>query len=172
MHRIFPAFILLLGAGCTASSPSSTSEDLRVEKKRSTREAILDAVIQNALRSGPDPNYGTPGQMRLALASDSHVPWPPDYFPILEDYRVEYRRSDSPRSRDEDRIMGIRVDQYIYPELEDDDKPNPNSAVVAITVFNLGGTRNGTIIGGCNMTFRVKRIGVNWVAECEYVVDG
>ena len=145
----------------TPMDPPPTHED---------RVAVLDAVLADILKNPEHKDYlasyGERGTRRVALATDSpgiHVPWPPDYQPNIPEYDIQFVSEQRERKRDDDRLMGIRLEGL-------DLSKRYSSAVFArppnvhVTVFNIGGDGGGgiRIIGGTTVSYVAERADNGW----------
>src|SRR5262245_24108117 len=158
--------LAVLAAGCAGSEDAVPDGKDGVAERRSDHELILDAVLQDILVRPENQRlrefYGTPGGKLLALASDSPSPWPPGYRPAFPGYRVEYRAEGRHLGgAHEDRVLGVRVDAFL--RLSESGLEIP---YIYVTVFNLGGSRNGGVIGGCSLVYEARRKNRVWEVIC------
>jgi len=171
---------VILVTACVVSGHSDVSEQMREsgsngaraglarQTLRSERELVLDALLADLL-SNPrfEDNrefYGTSGDTRVALVSDSDAPWPGGYEPSVSGYGFYYT-SLAQRDPSSPRVLGIMLYHFEFPP-KPDMPPDPvHDWPVTVCLFNAGGAANGGADGGCLVYYSFKRSQRGWQVE-------
>jgi hypothetical protein len=107
--------------------------------------------------------YGTAGSNQVVLFGD----WPKDFQPIVKGIELKFDPSAAAKDEDTDRVLGIGLTKL--------DMRAPSDGVfsgnVEINLSNVGGSKNGMVIGGRLNYFRVHRDGDKVVATCSGWID-
>lgn len=169
------ALLVALGVACGCTEPApefrnkaaaalSPSVDSRVPLGAVRAEvpdwaAILEAVIRDIV-SKPDSAalrsfYGSPGDDRIALVTDSTVPWPADFQPNVSGVRFLRCREPVSQDWDEPRLPGLRLDKF---DLNESPDILSWKSHIRIVMLNVGGHGDEAIrTGGHAFYYNVKR---------------
>jgi len=135
-------------------------------------KAILDAVILQVLTEADLQDtreaYGTKGDKRVGLVSDSPIKWPKDYVPSVKGYEFQYLAEARYPERNEVRkpaLLGIRLDKLGLTWNKDD---LLFGAPIHVTVSTVAG---GRAIGGCSVFFSAEKKDGKWVVTCVGAFD-
>jgi hypothetical protein len=140
-------------------------ESARVEVRTSfavplSKDEIRDAV-QNCLQHVlTDPDladsrefYGTPGALDVVLVNDD-IAWPDGLDLKIEGLRLRFG-AQSNSNPEGDRILGVFLGKL--------DVRGPATGFfdqnIILTLGNVGGARNGGVIGGCLVSYTVDKVG-------------
>ncbi len=178
MRNLVTVALLGILSGCTERERDTRAKDrpseITVEVKRSDKELILDAVLNDILNN-PDLKstrefYGAAEDRRLALVTnrDHGIPWPEGYQPILPGWTVIRLEEGTERDPNEPHLLGVRIDKFSEKNKEQDkllDSP------IEVTILNAGGNKNGAVIGGCSVYYRPKQIDGKWAVQFEILGD-
>lgn len=150
------------------------------------RKAIFDAVLHHALtdpRLADSRNfYGTPGDRKFALVTNTHygVPWPDWYIPAVEDFECTRALEGSVTDAMQPRLLGIRLNKFNTDDRTGADTEDQAEAElfslpdgeIAITLLNAGGNAGGVAIrGGCTVYYDVERDGDEWIVKYIGAID-
>jgi hypothetical protein len=130
---------------------------------------ILQAIITHVL-TDPDLKstrefHGTRKDRTLALVDADKLGWPEGFKPKTAGYRhVEVRHV---RFVNQNRILGLRLDKFDLGQKKADLLDTP----IQVCLFNVGGSGNGDVIGGCLVYYMPKPVGKHWTVECTGWVD-
>ena len=131
------------------SAPLSTVE-IRDAVQISLRHVLTDSDLAVSREF-----YGTPGGKDVGLVNDGSIPWPDGLDLRANGYQLRFagqRRAN--KNQESDRVLGIFLSGL--------DVRGPANGFLDgnITLFlsNVGGTRNGGVIGGCQVYYAVDRI--------------
>jgi hypothetical protein len=165
-------------SGCSGARPTEPAKVDAAQVKRSPKEQILDAVLQDVLtNTGLQDTrefYGTAGDKKVALVSnrDYGEPWPAKYRPDLPGWTVSRVEEGDARDRNKPHLLGIRIDKFSE---DDKEQGGPFDAPIAVTVMNVGGDRNGdviaAVIGGCSVYYTPKQVDDKWIVEFGGAMD-
>jgi hypothetical protein len=120
---------------------------------------IRDAVQQSIAYALASPNladtrdfYGTQGDSEVILVNDGPINWPDNLKPEVAGFRLRFASQFAPDGQCKDRRLGIRLDKL--------DLLAPSDGFmdgnITLSLINAGGTRNGTVIGGCRVYYVVQ----------------
>ncbi len=127
-------------------------------------KGILQQCLQQILTEADFKStrefYGTPGSTDIVLVNDSKLPWPADFNPKVKGFNLRFAQSISV-DLDGNRVLGIRLEKL--------DVAAPNSGLfdgnITLVLSNVGGTKNGAVIGGSLTFFSIHRQGDTYVAK-------
>jgi hypothetical protein len=164
-------------AGCMGDKPNdgftSTASSTRTSA-RTDKELILDAILEDLVLA-PEyektgHGYGTPGDKQFALVSNDScgVAWPRDYQPSIPGYAVRrFKEGIDERDSNTNRLLGIRIDKFDLNQKEH----GMLDAPIVVTIMNVGGCKNGGILGGCFIYYVPERVGDKWTVACVGSLD-
>jgi hypothetical protein len=161
-----------LAAGRAKARREWAEINKREQKESSIPEAdsraILDEVVRHVLTDAELKDtrefYGTAGDKRLGLASDSPVKWPKDYVPSIKGYQFQYLAEGRYPERNENRkpaLLGMRLDRL---ELTPPKKDELFGGPIEITLYKIAGGKN--VIGGCHVYYAAEKKDGKWVVSC------
>ena len=132
-------------------------------------KAILQAIIADVL-TNPELKdirefYGTAKDRTFTLIDGEKIGWPSQFRPRTHAYKQVEVQEDP--FVDRRRVLGIRLDTFNLKQK----KVEPLNTVIEICLFNAGGSANGSVIGGCTISYAPRRIGKGWTVKCVGVRD-
>lgn len=111
--------------------------------------------------------YGTKGDCDVVLVNDGAIDWPDGYEPRVEGYNLRFASHGNANRDDEDRKLGICLGKL--------DLLAPSHGFVdgnvVLILANVGGIRNGAVIGGCSVYYVVEKKGDEFAVRCVWAVD-
>jgi hypothetical protein len=139
-----------------------------------TSAQTLDALQQCVHHALTHPDlmetrdfYGTRGDADIVLVNDGPVKWPDGLLRVVEGWRLRFASQTTADAPGSDRKLGIRLDKL--------DLLAPSSGFldgnITLTLTNVGGGRNGLVMGGCLVFYRVRKDGDKVVATCAGSLD-
>ena len=147
------------------------------------QQVLLDVLTNPLLKSARD-FYGTPGDKRVTLQSDSEAPWPRGWRPKVPGYEVRFRPGSNPvleflyryapggdwlyyyTKYREPRMLGVALGACNLDPTRD------YTEQVRVTLFNIGGDAGGDgADGGCTVYYTLRREKGQWVAEYAGSID-
>ncbi len=133
-------------------------------------EAVVRDVLTNPQLRRARDFYGTEGRREAALVTvpGYDVPWPSGFESDLAGWTLFEMDGYAERDPSAQRLLGIRIDAYM------DEGDNPTllfSAPISVTIMNVGGSANGSVIGGCFVNYRPRLEGGVWTVTLEGVFD-
>lgn len=108
--------------------------------------------------------YGTPGSTEVVLLSNSQTEWPSDFQPQVKGFTLSF---DQPKSVEYDgnRILGIRLEKLDVTAPASGLIDSIFESKITLVLSNVGGTKNGAVVGGCITKFTVTREGDSYHAK-------
>lgn len=135
-------------------------------------DAVLSDLLTRRTCKSSREFYGTPGDREIILVNTNYsVPWPQSYGPKgLRGWRIipgSHYEAPKPSKFDKcDRKLGVRIDLLcINPAILDSERGNPFFGPISLCVFNVGGHKNGAVIGGCEYYWSAEFRGNAWVLK-------
>ena len=142
------------------------------------RRAIFDALLAHVLMEpklkDSRESYGTPGDRRFGLVSNSDygVPWPDWYIPSVENFQSTRVSEGVPIDESQPRLLGVRLDKFNLDDEVAEDDFRMLEGQIQITLLNAGGTGGGPIqMGGCIIYYDAQRHGDRWTVRCNGLLD-
>jgi hypothetical protein len=153
---------LFLSACRVGSAPEASAQS---DKDELLRAMVHDVITNPALQHTREV-YGTPGDRKLALVSNSKcgIPWPTNFNPQVDGYQVvTVLEDDKNRDWSGPHILGIRIDRLDFAG--ERQRPNSPGAPLQITVLNAGGVGTQAVMGGCVVYYNPKKHNAKWSVE-------
>jgi len=164
-----------------AAKPDAAGEE-SPDPKHLLQQVVLDLLTNPDLKSSRE-FYGTSGDKKLALRTDSSLAWPKDWRPKIPGYDIRFRSGEN-RVLDfiywhvpygvevysyiqqlRPRLLGVSLNTlHLDPRRQDDDQ-------ICVSLFNIGGDANGGAGGGCIVYYRLKREKGKWAVEYAGSID-
>ncbi len=166
-------FSIGLVAGCVGQearerhSPAKGSEPEGPAPMEAVRGKILEAVIRDLLTTKEHREwieaYGVQGAKEYALASNSQIPWPPDFAPPIPGYDIRLLQAeDEPLDPERPALACIWLQEFKFdPDREKWDE-SPMGGPIEILVNTTRGSRGGGAIGGCTIWYDYRRNAGKW----------
>jgi hypothetical protein len=148
--------------------PEAVKPDRRLPANAQV-EQILRAIVTDVL-TNPDLKserefYGTPADKTLALVDCKEFGWPKGFNPNTHGYHLVELNSDP--FANQNRVLGIRIDKFDLKQ----GKIGPMDTPITVVVYNAGGSANGAVLGGCQVSYVPKRVGKRWTVEAHGYFD-
>ena len=116
-------------------------------------QVVADVLKNPGLKTARD-FYGTPGDTRFAVADSDAWTWPKEPPLAIAGHVL------MPAKREGQRLLGIRIE-----------KAGIDDGRITLTLFNAGGTKNGTAIGRSTLRYVVRSGENGWTAEFAGILD-
>ncbi len=136
--------------------PPLTDAEIASIVQQCVRHAITDPALQSTRDF-----YGTPGNKDVVLLNDLPTKWPDGFRTEIDGFRLRFG-SPNQTNGDSDRMLGIglgKLDVRAPPFF------GSFEGNVILVLQNVGGVRNGAVIGGCSVFYKICRDGDKVVAE-------
>jgi hypothetical protein len=137
--------------------PPLTDADINRVLQQCVQHVLLDQDLQHSREF-----YGTVGSTEVILEKNSPVGlrWPSGFEPEVKGWSIRFNETVEVHY-DKNRLLGIPLDKL--------DVESPYDGIfngnIALTLSNAGGSKNGMVIGGCRVFFRIQREGETYVAK-------
>jgi hypothetical protein len=145
----------------------SLEEDWQYEGP-SPVDAALRVILQHPSLASTRDDYGSAGSKEILLINGG-AKWPDEELPVLRGYKVHWWRKSELTGAQRPRMLGIRLDK-----LQVDDRQSENSLgdpEIHVMIWNAGGSKDGDIVGGCNVSINTRKTELGWVAELVEAFD-
>ena len=136
-----------------AAKPAPTDEEVAAD-------AILRFVLTADELKSTREFYGTAGHKEFILLSG---PWPECEYPATAGYTLHRKWHDGLVGPDKVKTLGVRLDKFDLHY-----KPTGQflfDTGVVISVQNAGGSKNGSVIGGCTVYLTPRKVDGRWVMD-------
>ncbi len=138
--------------------PPLTEQDIHSVLQQCIHFVLTDPELKDSREF-----YGTAGRRDVVLVGD----WPAGFKPRVPGLVLRFAVSDTRADAATDRVLGIRLSKL--------DVRAPSEGIidgnVTLTLTNVGGLRNGAVVGGCFVNFVVRREGEQVVAHYSGLLD-
>jgi hypothetical protein len=137
-----------------------------VQIRDALRQSVEHAITSPDLADTRD-FYGTHGDSEVILVNDGPIKWPDDFKPEVAGFGLRFASQFAPDGQCKDRRLGIRLDKL--------DLSAPSDGFmdgnIVLSLINVGGTRYGTVIGGCRVYYVVQIREDKIVARAGWLLD-
>lgn len=184
MKTVITVFVLLGLAFSLQADPASPAAPTNGIASRQpapdSLESLLDGVVSDMVTAKDRSRefYGTPGDQEIVLVNTGHsIPWPESYGPrTIAGWRLipqsQYTPPPTEQRRKHNRKLGLRIDLLcVNPAILDPKRGDPFFGPITVTIFNVGGDKNGAVIGGGRFFYSANLRDGKWVVEFKGAFD-
>lgn len=139
---------------------------LSPEDKISVLQQCINKVLLDPAYQGSREFYGTAGQETVYLVDGQNHKWPKDFNPTVKGFRVRLGHPDV-GGQNENRMLGLRLQKIDLsaPSI------NPLDGNFVVSFENVGGYRNGVVIGGQSIHYCVSKQNGRFVVKLGIRID-
>lgn len=140
--------LLLISAQAVAMPSSSRLTPVPISDDEKVLDLALRDILSNPEFQSVRDSKGTPGDQTAELYG-----WPPEFTPSIPGWIIRHGDRTTVPDPNTCRLLGIGLASFDRKAQSDEDYDDPCGGPIAITLFNVGGIKNGCTVIGAHYVF-------------------